>query len=275
MILNKKLSLQQFFVVVALGFGLSACTVTQLPADQPMSLLVQGQSSPQSHDNAMTRSVMMGLLGLDGTQKELFNGLLDTLGRQQKQMAPSISQFQAKVRQSFASKSFNAQALQQQWTQMASQQERKMAAETAFQMVNLWDSLKSNQRQQAEKQLNRLQSAWNDSAAKSLKDMQQKQTRRMQGIKAKLSLNASQQGALQAMVIDPKAVLAWQQGIRNEINALIRQLRGPGSNVRVLQTHLEPIYGNARYLSVQLKKLETLHAKLSPAQRQQLLLVMK
>lgn len=240
-----------------------------------MSLLAPPQASDPGYDNPMTRNLIAGILRLDGTQKTLFNNLLDTLRQQQRQMAPGIGQYQAQVRQAFASANFSAARLQQQWTARSAQQENRMAGETAFQMVNLWAALKAEQRQQAESQLNQLQSAWNSTAGKSLGDLQQKQARRLQGIASRLSLDPAQQGALQTMVLDPKSVLAWQQGIRREINQLIVQLRSPGANVRVLQKSLQPIYANERYLSVQLKKLETLHARLTPAQRQQLLLAMR
>ena len=240
-----------------------------------MSLLSTSNTTFQSYDNPMGRTFAAGLLRLDGTQKELFNGLLDTLIRHQKQLAPSMDQYQVKVRQAFVAKSFSAAQLQQGWKKLAATTETRLSGETAFQMVNLWESLQPNQKQQAEKHLNTLQSAWSSTAAKSLNELKQKQSQRLNSISSKMTLNPAQKGALQTMVIDPNAVLAWQQGVRNEINTLIRQLRTPGSNVRVLQKYLLPLYSNERYLTVQLKKLETLHGKLSPEQRQQLIQAMK
>ena len=258
--------------MILLILMLSACAVGHLPAEQPMALISQTANKPGgSYDSPAQRTIAATLLGLDQIQRQRFDSVLDTLKRHQSQLRPLVRQFQGQARHAFGSKSFRAAGMQAHWQQVAGAKETHNSGEAAVQLHSLWQSLKPGQRQRAEQQFNDLKAKVSSTTSKNLASIRQRQTQRLRAILPKLQLSQAEREALLAMVLDPNEVLARQAGIRQDIEALIRQLKAPGSNIRGLRQVLTPLYQNQRHWQAQLQKLQSLHGRLNSQQRQQLL----
>lgn len=237
-----------------------------------MSLLSKAETQPRDkYNNPMTRTMIAGLLGLDDTQTQHFNGLVDTLNKHQAQLKPPVRQFQAKARLAFASQRFSAAELTTAWRALSLARENRSATETALALISFWKTLGPTQRERVDAQLGSLQARWHEAATASLAELHQKQSARLRAITAGMKLDAAQLKVLQSLVIDPKAVNLWQQGIRKELEGVHARLKAPGANLRSVEAVILPLYHNERYFKVQLEKLQALHARLSPAQRAQIL----
>ena len=59
--------------------------------------------------------------------------------------------------------------------------------------------------------------------------------------------------------------------VAQELEGVHARLKAPGANLRSVEAVILPLYHNERYFKVQLEKLQALHARLSPAQRAQIL----
>ncbi|MEZ0374773.1 MAG: hypothetical protein ACAI44_37140 [Candidatus Sericytochromatia bacterium] len=262
--------------LVLAALWLSGCATGHLSAEQPMALIAQTRpSSSGSYDSPAKRTMAATALLLDGNQRQRFESLLDTVKRHQTQLGPLVRQFQAKARQAFAAPGFSAAGMQAQWQKLAGAQEAHTAGEATVQLVSFWQGLNTWQRQQAEQRFAELQSRVSATTREKLKAIQQRQSQRLREILPGIALDAAQRAALLTMVIEPEEVLTRQNSIRQELAVLVKALKAPGSNIRSLQPLFTPLYRNQRHWRAQLSKLQSLHAKLSPKQRAQLIAALK
>lgn len=260
-------------VLICLG-SLSSCAAAHLPSEEPMNLISQVQKSPRA-PNSMTSTMAATLLGLNANQKQLFEQYSATLRRQNSDFRSPVRNFQQSVRQMFVSNSFSASQLQSRWRQTAGPVEARMATESAIELLGFWKSLGPEQRQKIDTQLGTLKTRWQTEAQITLASLRKKQEQRLRTVSSQIQANPSQQTALKNLLIDPRAAYERQMALRRRFEALYAHLRTNQATSSSVSAQMRPLYSNEAYLTPQLSKLQKLHAQLKPAQRQQLVSLLR
>lgn len=275
MFTNLKPFKKTFLTTALLISSLSGCAVAHLPTEEPIPLISQQRPAQRQSNSAVSSTMAATLLGLNATQKQLFDRFGETLRRQNGQFEAPVRNFQQAVRQAFVGNSFNASQLQGRWRQAAGPVEARMATEASLELLAFWKSLGSEQRGKIDSQLVSLKGRWQTEAQATLAKLRQKQEQRLRTISSGIQATGPQQNALKALLIDPKVAYDKQMATRRRFEALHVHLKSNKANGRSVEGHLRTLYNNESYFAPQLTRLQQLHAQLKPAQRQKLVQLLK
>lgn len=287
----KKLTTALIASTLVLSLGACAAQNPGNSFEESFSLLnaanaADAQTAPKGHQRGQKgkhgkrgggQQMMFGMLmkdlNLSDSQKTQFKALMQSGRSDHQAMREQMKGFKEKLRTQFLSDKFDAAALKAEVAQATQSRGGEASQQMASKLVSAWQILTPEQQSKLETKLSEMETRFGKRQGKAPTDRQGKY---VEHLKTKLGLSDVQVQQLEALKPGNSNDRAAQMTQMRQLKTQVLTQLKAGAKAEQIATLLAPLsskMGNG--FDKQIEKMQTLHAVLTPAQRQQMVDMMQ